>query len=180
MNWFLNKNIRFKLIASVSFVSFITLIVAFVGWSGLRDSELGAQDLYQNRLLGIERVAAVESGVLEATLNIEKVVNAPSTSDAEKHMGIMKNALSKADKSWKEYVSGSLSEDEKLQAKKFEENFKLYKSNLDAAQSFIAMGVMDEVKVMLGGDIETFYVKVQESPPNITLTSSITPIAIKL
>jgi len=75
MNWFLNKNIRFKLIASVSFVSFITLIVAFVGWSGLRDSELGAQDLYQNRLLGIERVAAVESGVLEATLNIETQKN---------------------------------------------------------------------------------------------------------
>ncbi|RJQ57463.1 MAG: methyl-accepting chemotaxis protein [Stygiobacter sp.] len=169
MNWFLNKNIRFKLIASVSFVSFITLIVAFVGWSGLRDSELGAQDLYQSRLLGIERVAAVESGVLEATLNIEKVVNAPSTSDAEKHMGIMKKALSKADKNWKEYVSGSLSEDEKLQAKKFEENFKLYKSNLDAAQSFIAMGVMDEVKVMLGGDIETFYIKVQESLDQLTI-----------
>ena len=168
MNWFLNKNIRFKLIASVSFVSFITLIVAVVGWIGLRDSEMGAEDLYQNRLLAIENVAAVESGALEATLNIEKVVNAPSAGDAEKHMSIMKTALTKTDKSWKDYVSGSLSEEEKLQAKKFEENFKLYKSNLDAAQSFIAMGVMDEVKVMLGGDIETYYIKVQEALDQLT------------
>jgi methyl-accepting chemotaxis protein len=168
MNWFLNKNIRFKLIATVSFVSLITLIIAFVGWSGLRDSENGAGDLYQNRLLAIENVASVESNILVATLNIEKVVNAPDAADAEKHMNTMKKALSNADKSWKEYVAGSLSEEEKVQTKKYDENYKLYKSNLDAAQSFIAMGAMDEVKVMLGGDIETYYVKVQEALDQLT------------
>jgi len=169
MNWFLNKNIRFKLLATVSLVSFITLVVAYVGWSGLIDAESGAKDLYENRLLSIERVSHVESQLIFATLNAEKVVNAPTPQDAQEHTEKIKIALAMVDKSWKEYSIGNLTDEEKVFAKKIDENYKAYKSNLDAALSFMSMGAVDEVKVMLGGDIETYYGKVQASVQELTL-----------
>lgn len=153
MKWFLNKNIRFKLISSFVLVTFITFIVAVVGWSGLNDVAQGAGNLHHGAV-GISNLAQVRSSLSNATLNLEKALNNDTQKVINEHLQLVSKYFKEGDEAWKKVKETMTQEDELKISGEFEKAYKSYRDKLETAVSFINMGAIEDAKVMAQGDMD--------------------------
>ncbi|MCX7875720.1 MAG: methyl-accepting chemotaxis protein, partial [Melioribacteraceae bacterium] len=153
MKWFLDKNIRFKLISSFFIVSLITLIVALVSWMGLTDAKDGAFSL-NNQSNEVVDLATVRSSYLTATLDVEKALNHSNQKEIEEHIKQSTESFKKGDEKWKKYKAAIADDEELKTANEFEKAYKAYREKLETAISFINMGAIEDARVMTQGDMD--------------------------
>lgn len=154
MKWFLNKNIRFKLLSSFLVLTLSTGVVAFIGWVGLTDAGNGTENLYKNRLLAIADLATTRSALLTASVNVEKAVISITPEDSQMHIKLANEAQRKGETTWKSFLKNELTDEEKAEVAKFEKAYKAFKGELESGLSFLSMGATEEAKVMTEGTIE--------------------------
>lgn len=154
MNWFLNKNIRLKLLIAFGFLALITGIVSVIGWSALEDYDVGAEGILQGQMVGIAELATTRGSLLNASVNIEKAIITGDPSKREMHISKAQESLKKGDAAWKKFVVLNHSEEEMPEIEKFAKAYKDFKGELEMGISFLSMGAVDEAKVMTEGTIE--------------------------
>ncbi|MDF1611283.1 MAG: methyl-accepting chemotaxis protein [Stygiobacter sp.] len=153
MKWFLNKNIRFKLISSFILVSIITFIVAFVGWNALTNAKEGSFKISNQSNDNIE-LATVRASFLKATLSVEKALHRTTKKEIDELLIESTSNYKKGDEIWKKYKNKIIDEEELKIANEFEKAFKSYREKLETAVSFINMGAIEDAIVMTQGDMD--------------------------
>ncbi len=146
MKWFLNKNIRFKLVFTSIIGSVITLMVAIFGWYGVEDANKGARYL-ESKTEKLNYLATTRSAYLTANVNFYKALTHTSESEInliKEHLDLMYKFFKIGDEAFEKYKPTMVDANEKELANNFENYYKAYRERMKVVVSLLNQGAFEE------------------------------------
>jgi methyl-accepting chemotaxis protein len=168
MQWLHNKSISTKLLLSFMLVAFITIIVGFVGYNGIKKINGNVEILYNEHILAYENLTAIKVAV-QASRGDIRVAELASTIDGKKKfLQTLKNNTKKADDAVTSYLKYNLSPDTKKYLNQFRENWELYGRERDKAVPLVLDSKNDEANILLDGKTREYLNKLRPALDSLT------------
>ena len=163
MKWFNDLNISIKILSSFILVAAIAALVGYVGLDGISTIDANQNNLYNNRLLGMEHLASVRSGILTARGDIRSSMGAATVAERTKYLESVRSESKKADAAFALFKKVELGKIEIDLSKKFEESWLLYQTERENAIRAIENSKPDEALVVLNGPARELLNKVRDN-----------------
>ncbi|MBB6218601.1 methyl-accepting chemotaxis protein [Anaerosolibacter carboniphilus] len=131
MQWYRNLKIGIKLITAFLVITFIIVLVGYIGISNMSKINDDNMRMYSNRLLPIQQIADVRKNVLEIRLSFSQLLMEGNNKSISEVMNTLNRAREENNTLIKAYVSMDLTDKEKDLLGIFQEDLSAYRLSQD-------------------------------------------------
>ena len=108
----LHFKIKTRLIGLVFFLSFLTILIGFLGMAAAGKANDGLKSVYENRTVALEQVGAIESDIYQNQLSLASLLQTPSPEVIAHEITVIEQRSVQIDTLWQQYKSGQLRPEE--------------------------------------------------------------------
>lgn len=151
MKWFYDLKVSTKLLASFVLVAVITLIVGYVGYSGITEIGANQNTLYLDRLIPIRDLGYANSALLTARGDIVAALGTTDMNKRKTYVASIRNATKEVDELIEAYSKTVLVKAEEETLPKFLAAWNEYKRQREDAIEYLLSMKDDECRQILYG-----------------------------
>jgi methyl-accepting chemotaxis protein len=163
MKWFKNLNISTKLILGFVTVSFISILVGFVGFRGFNKLIANTDNIYNKSLIGLEIIAEVQNGVLASRGDTRAAMDTKIPEERKLYLNSVRKLTDEADKAIDKFCQMDLDNNAKSLAEQFKLNWQTYKEEREVGINLLLQDKNVEAAAVFDNKARTYLTNARKS-----------------